>query len=338
MKRRLSKLGLDGLLVTRGSDVRYLSGFTGHDSIVLVTHGRQHFITDSRYLLEARETVKGFSIKLVTESTYTTIADIVKSSRLKRLGFEPMQMPHGVYLKLSKAVPGTRLIDARDIVGDMRQVKEPAEVALIRRSVSLTKSVFRGALSMLKPGASESMIARHISAGFVKAGAAEAFEPIVASGESSSRPHYRAGERKVRRDSFVMIDLGARRDGYCSDLTRTVLTGAVSDRFAMLYRTVRDAQRRAIDNIRDGARISAADFAARGHISSKGFGRYFGHSTGHGVGLDIHEGPTVSRGNGAFFRAGMVVTVEPAIYLPGFGGVRIEDMVLVTDDGCEILT
>jgi len=190
----------------------------------------------------------------------------------------------------------------------------------------------------LRPGATEEALARQAEIEFLKNGARPAFDPIVASGENSSKPHATPGHARLRKDSFVMIDMGCRLGGYCSDMTRTVILGAMKERFAAIYPVVRAAQKKAMEKVKPGARISEVDFAARGYIHSKGFGKYFGHSTGHGVGMDIHEQPAVSRTNGGLLKKGMVMTIEPAIYLPGFGGVRIEDMVLVTAKGCELLT
>jgi Xaa-Pro aminopeptidase len=338
LKRLIAGLGVDALLVTNETDVSYISGFAGHDSMLVLTPSRQYFITDSRYVQEAEESLEDYRIKLVTESTYATIGSIMRDCGARRLGFEPMKLPYGVVMRLKKSIGGTRLLSVADPIAGMRQVKDDAEVEAIKRSAKLTGSILKKALALVEPGASELEIAGFVTLELFRSGAAAAFEPIVACGENSSKPHSTPGRRTIRPDSFVMIDIGARLAGYCSDMTRTVITGRMSDKFAEIYSIVREAQRRAIEKVRDGARISSVDFAARGYIHSKGYGKHFGHSVGHGVGMEIHEGPTVSRNNEAFFKSGMVVTIEPAIYLSGFGGVRIEDMVLVKRRGCEILT
>jgi Xaa-Pro aminopeptidase len=224
------------------------------------------------------------------------------------------------------------------MVEKIRSVKEPAEVEAISASTRVTRSVLAGALGAVKPGLAEESLARKIETEFLKRGAKPAFDPIVASGKNSSKPHALPGPARIKRDSFVMLDIGCRLRGYCSDMTRTVITGAVSGRFARIYNVVRTAQRMALDRIRDGARASEVDFAARGYICRKGLGKFFGHSLGHGVGMDVHEAPALSGRNSGFLRAGMVMTVEPAVYIRGFGGVRIEDMVLVTERGYEMLT
>jgi len=338
LKKKVKAAGLDSFLVTDEINVSYLSGFAGSDSMMLVTPGRTFFITDSRYIQEAEESLRGVALELAAGSAYSKIRDLVKAERLKRMGFESMDLSHAVALKLKEMLPGVRLAPLKDTVEGLRAVKDAEEVRAIKRSIRLTKSVLYGTLRRLRPGVTEESLARAIEISFIEQGARPAFDPIVAAGANSSKPHASSGPSRIRKDSFVMIDIGCRLGGYCSDMTRTVITGAMKERFAKIYTVVRAAQQRAIDKVRDGARMSEVDFAARGYIHSMGFGRHFGHSVGHGVGMEIHEQPAVSRTSGGFLKKGMVMTVEPAIYLPGFGGVRIEDMVLVTDKGCEILT
>lgn len=338
LKKSLKSLKLDSLLVTDEVNVSYLSGFTGNDSMILATPERSFFITDPRFMEEAEESVKGFSFELVKESTYKTLENLLRSGRIRRMGFESSSIPHYAAERLKTELPKVRTVPVKDAVEHLREIKERAEVAAIKRSVSLTKLVFGDIISSIGRSDRERDLARRIEIRFIERGASCSFRPIVASGRNSSKPHAAPGPAKVLAGGFVMIDLGCRLGGYCSDMTRTVITGAVTDRFASVYKVVRAAQKKAIDRIRDGARASEVDFAARGHIAREGFGKYFGHSLGHGVGMKIHEKPAVSRSNNGFLRSGMVLTVEPAIYIPGFGGVRIEDMVLVTEKGCEVLT
>ena len=338
LKDRIKASGLDSFLVTDEINVSYLSGFSGHDSMILVTPKKTFFITDSRYLQEAEESLDGFTIRLVTVSAYETIREIVKTCRIKRLGFESTDLPFAAAARLKKYIEGAKLSPTDGIVEDLRAIKDSLEVGAIRRSIALAKTVLRETLGLLKPGTTEAAIAKHIEIEFLKKGARAAFEPIVAAGANSSKPHAAPGQARIRDNSFVMIDMGCRLNSYCSDMTRTVLLGAMKDKFADIYTVVREAQKRAIAKVRSGARMSEVDFAARGYIHSKGFGKYFGHSVGHGVGMRVHELPSVSRISKDFLKKGMVTSIEPAIYIPGFGGVRIEDMVLVTDKGCEILT
>lgn len=338
LKKGLKKAALDAILVTGEANVAYLSGFKGHDSMALITLDKNYFITDSRYIEEAENTLDGFSAELVERSTYDTFSGIIEKLRLKRIGFEAMDLPYGVAARLYKLIKDAKLIPCRDMVEDIREVKDSGEIALIKKSVRVNKKVLDIVLRRLAPGVSERSVADEIEAAFIREGARSAFEPIVASGKNASKPHASPTEINIRANSFVMIDMGAKLEGYCSDLTRMVTFGRVKDKFKKIYNTVRVAQEKAIEAIRPGAKICDVDAAGREHIKSEGFGKYFGHSLGHGIGMSVHEKPTVSSLSEGFIKPGMVFTVEPAIYIPKFGGVRIEDMVLVTDTGCEVLT
>ena len=258
--------------------------------------------------------------------------------RVKRLGFESMDLPYGVVAGLKGLLGDTRLVPLKNLAETLRSVKDRAEVACIRKAVDSAKKAFEMAASKIRPGISENRIRNSIEVELIESGSACAFDPIVASGTNSSKPHARVTRRIIAKNDFVMIDMGARIDGYNSDLTRTIILGNVSDRFKHIYKTVGEAQKAAIDRIKAGAKASDIDGAGRGYISRKGFGKYFGHSLGHGIGLGVHEEPSISPSSTTRLEAGMVFTVEPEIYIPGFGGVRIEDMVLVTKSGCEIMT
>jgi len=338
LKKELARRGLDSLLVTDGTNVSYLSGFTGHDSMLLVTLGHNYFITDSRYIEEARESIRHFDIRLVESSSYDTISGIVKRARLKKVGFESMDLPWAVAGRLRKSLKDAALAGQKDIVEDLRAVKDSGEIALIRNSIRCTRKVLDELSGMARPGTSEKALAKRCEIAFIQAGAKAAFEPIVATGQNASRPHSRPTDTAIKRDGFVMFDIGCSLQGYCSDMTRMVTLGSVKEKFRKMYSTVRAAQEIAIGKVGPGARASDVDGAARSLIERHGFGKYFGHSVGHGVGMKVHEGPTISRISRTRLEPGMVFTVEPAIYVPKFGGVRIEDMVLVTDRGCEVLT
>lgn len=334
----LEKEKLDAFLVTNETNVTYLSAFPGQDSFLLVTPGRKFFLTDSRYVEEARETVKGFEIVRIKESAYRTIAGLIEKRRLKRIGFESMDIPYEPAAKLKKIAGKTGLVPVKDLVESIRAVKDDVEIGLIKESVKLALRVFDRIAKLVTPGATEKDLARAVELEFIGADARPSFEPIIAAGANSSKPHAHPTGAKVAKDSFVMIDIGCRLDGYCSDFTRMVLTGKISARFKKIYDIVKAAHDKAINAIKPGRRIAEIDLAGRGYIEKKGFGKYFGHSLGHGVGMSVHEQPSVSRLNEGVFKAGMVITVEPAIYIPKFGGVRIEDMVLVTNTGCLVLT
>lgn len=338
LQAELRRHSLGALLVSDETNVSYLSGFTGHDSMLLVTLKKAFFITDSRYIEEAAQTVKGFDVLLVGVSTYSTIEELVKKNRLKTVGFESMDLPFEVASRLDSMAGPARFKPVKDVVEMQRSVKDSAEIALIKSSIRLTRKVFDKVAALVRPGVSERSLAKKIQMEFIEAGASAAFDPIVASGPNASRPHARPSDTSVKNNSFVMIDIGARLDGYCSDFTRMIILGRAKDKFKKIYEVVRVAQQKAIEMIAPGVAASDIDRAARGYIEDRGFGKYFGHSLGHGVGMGIHEPPAVSRTNRSALKSGMVMTIEPAIYIPGFGGVRTEDMVLVTDRGCEVLT
>jgi Xaa-Pro aminopeptidase len=328
------------MLVTNETNVTYLSGFTGHDSMLLIAPDRNYFITDSRYIQEARDTLKGFSLRLVDISTYDTISDIVEKERLKRIGFESMDLPYGVALKLGKLMKKRKaeIVPCKDVAECMRSVKDPDEIVLIRDSIRITKSVMAKITRDVRPGISEIALSFKIERAFIRERARPAFEPIAASSENASKPHAAPTDTKIENDSFVMIDIGAKLNNYCSDITRMFLLGRVKSRFKNIYDIVTTAQKKAIEKIRPGVKIRDIDTEGRAYIRDKGFGRYFSHSLGHGIGLSVHEQPTISSSSKGTIMPGMVFTIEPAIYIPKFGGARIEDMVLVTDSGCEVLT
>jgi Xaa-Pro aminopeptidase len=345
IKRRLEALSveiekrkLDSFFVTSEINVSYLSGFRGHDSMLLLTPNKRYLITDSRYIEEASASVKVFEVILTENSLYDTIKDLVKRGHLKRTGFESMDLPYGAAHKLKSLVRPAGFIAVKGLIKNMRSIKDANEIGLIRRSAKLLKDVFKAARPSVIPGASEESLARDIEIRFIRNGARSAFDPIVATGHNASKPHARPSDKRISKDDFVMLDIGCRLDAYNSDMTRMVALGNVKKKLKEIYDVVRGAQDLAIGKIRPGEKIASIDIAARAHIAENGYGKYFGHATGHGIGLEVHEDPTISSVADGKLESGMVFTVEPAIYLPGIGGVRIEDMVVVTDSGCEILT
>ncbi|MBI5124272.1 MAG: aminopeptidase P family protein [Candidatus Omnitrophica bacterium] len=338
LKAELKKQSLDAFLVTNEKNVSYLSGFTGNDASLLITLSEDFFITDSRYIEEARKGVKYFAIEVARLSNYETISSLVRANKLKRIGFESMNLQYGVVERLKGMIGRSRFTAVKDLVERLRAVKDDGEVALIRDSIRLSRAVLGKVLRLMKPGVSEKFLKRRIETEFIDGGAHAGYEPIVACGKNSSKPHAKATEACIKKNSFVMIDLGCSLNLYNSDLTRMVILGNVREKFKKIYNVVREAQKKALDVIRPGAKISDVDLAARGCIDENGFGGFFGHAVGHGVGLEVHEAPSISRFNNDRLRPGMVFTVEPAIYIPGFGGARLEEMVLVTDDGYEVLT
>ena len=338
LKDELRKRSLDSFLVTKNINVSYLSGFAGHDASIIVTPGESFLITDSRYIEDVRDSIKGFEIRLAKRSLYEGIKEIAAEYSLKRAGFESMDVPYEVANRLKPLLAQCELVPVKDMIEGLRAVKDSGEIESIRKAIALTKDVLARIEPFIKPGVTEESLAKKIEIDFLLAGAKPGFDIIVAAGVNSSKPHAVPTTGKVSKDSIVMIDIGCALKSYNSDMTRIFVTGKMKPRIKKIYDIVRVAQKKAISAIWPGVRITDIDAAARGHIQRSGFGKYFGHALGHGVGLEVHENPTISALSEGVLKPGMVFTVEPAIYIPKFGGIRIEDMVLVTDKGCEILS
>lgn len=338
LRSELKRGSIDSLLVTNETNVTYLSGFTGSDSLLFITRDTQFFLTDSRYTQEAKDSVRAFTIVEVSSSTYDTIGRITKKNGIKNIGFEAMNLPYAVVKNLEGHIGRAKLLPLKNTVERLRAVKDKEEIARITKSIRLAKVVLKDILHKVRPGVSERDLSRCIECEFISRGAKAGFQSIVACGRNSAKPHAHPTDKKITKDAVVMIDIGCSLDSYNSDMTRMALIGKVKDKIKEIYSIVRSAQQIALEKIRPGRKACEVDRAGRQYIADKGYGKFFGHSMGHGVGLDVHEEPTISGRNNDTLRPGMVFTIEPAIYIPGLGGVRIEDMILVTKNGYEILT
>jgi len=347
----LRRQGIDSFLVTKPENVRYLSGYTGDDVYLLLAKGKRFLITDSRYFLQAKKDAKDFEIIIAKGPLPQLLADLSAKLKIKKIGFESAHLTCLAHERIAEklAAADVELTPLVDTVEDLRQIKDEAEIALIKDSVAILENAVLYFESTLKPGLSENDLASRTGY-FIRAvspalsrkggtsGARPSFEIIVASGTNSAFPHARPSDRIIRPNDIVLLDLGVSYEGYKSDLTRVFFLGKINVKQKKIYGIVKEAQRRSIKAIKPGAKISEIDGIARGFINDKGFGGRFGHSLGHGIGLEVHEGPSISSRNQAEIKPGMIFTVEPAIYLPKWGGIRIEDMVLVTKKGCEVLT
>jgi len=328
----------EGFLVTSRENVRYLSGFTGTAGTVFISADRAVFLTDFRYLSQSEEEVSGMERKVYAKRL-EALAETAADSGISRLKFEADSVYYGAYEEIRDTLKGIELTPAKEVVEGLRRVKDDDELAAMRRAVEVAARAWEETTAAPMAGVREMDISVDLEFRLKRAGSEKApFDFIVASGPRGALPHGVASERRVQTGEFVTFDFGACAHGYFSDLTRTVAVGPVSEELRRMYDLVLEANRAGIAAVRPGARAGEVDAAARGVIERAGYGERFGHGTGHGLGLEIHENLRIARGQDRELVRDMVFTVEPGIYVPEVGGVRIEDMVRVTEDGAEVLT
>ena len=335
--------GVDCLLVTHLPDVRYLCGFTGSNAALVLAYGRSVLFTDGRYTAQAKAEAIGIRVVIAKKPAVIAACEWIESAGMKRCGFDAAQTTVAALEAMRKAVSAKvrRGIfqPVGPLVAALREVKDEQEIAAMRKAALLGCRLFDGMLSYMQLGLTEVAVAAELEHAARLAGAeAMSFETIVASGARSALPHGRATQAKLPKRGFVTLDFGVVVDGYCSDMTRTVHIGKALPGEREVYDAVLEAQEAGVAKIAPGVAASEIDEAARSVLRRAGLDKYFSHSTGHGVGLEIHEGPRLAAKQTQVLRHGMVVTVEPGVYMPGKFGVRIEDMVLVTATGGEILT
>lgn len=333
----------DALLVTSLPNIRYLSGFTGSAGMLLVTSHRATLFTDSRYTIQAREELagSGVTLEIARKGLLMAVASHMGRARGRvRLGFEPGQMTVAQQQAFAGALGGkVRWVQAAGLVERLRAKKDARELAVMRKAAQLISNVFAAVLPKIRVGASELLVSAEIEYEMKKQGASGAsFETIVASGARSALPHARASSKLLCEKELVVLDQGAILADYCSDMTRTVFLGRAPARVRRMYQAVREAQEAARAAVKPGVAAGEVDRAARRVLERCGFGRYFTHSTGHGLGMEVHEAPRLGKGDASVLEEGMVVTIEPGAYVEGFGGIRIEDDVVVTSRGADDLT
>lgn len=341
LRLSFSTVNANALLVTHLPNIRYLCGFTGSAGILLVEHSRATLFTDSRYTLQARQEVYDAGTVIAPHGLIRAVAEALKARRgAIRLGFAPAQLTVAQKTSLQLATGArVRWLAAPDLIERLRAVKDSDELARMRQSARLISKVWTASVRHIKPGISELAVAADIERSMKLQGASgPSFETIVASGPRSAWPHARPTPKFLRKNELVVLDQGAILRDYCSDMTRTVFLGRPSARVRSLYNAVLEAQEAAIGAIRPGVSAATVDAAARKVFKRLGLERYFTHSTGHGLGLEIHEMPRLGRGEETLLEQGMVVTVEPGVYVERLGGIRIEDEVLVSSQGAEVLT
>ncbi len=339
--RALHENKLDALLVTQPANVRYLCGFTGSAGLLVAREPRWAFITDGRYTTQAHAEVQGARVVISKGPLLATAAQLLKKTAPRaRIGIEAEHVSVATQSAFASALPKTsRVRPTCGFVERFRMIKEAEEIERIRIAVLTGAALLDTALETIKPGVTETAVAAEIEYAGRQAGAdSMSFPTIVAAGPRSALPHGRASGHGIPRGGFVVLDFGVILAGYCSDMTRTVHVGRPDAARRGMYEAVRAAQQAGIDAVRAGTEVSRVDHVARQALRRSQLAKFFTHSTGHGVGLEIHEPPRIARGITEVLQPGMVITIEPGVYIPGKGGVRIEDMVVVTDRGCEVLT
>jgi Xaa-Pro aminopeptidase len=336
----VAKHRLDALLVTHLANVRYLCGFTGSSGLLLMGAGRPVFFTDGRYTEQARSEVAGARVVIAKGSPLLAAAKFAAEHKLRALGVESEHTTLAARAALKRATGDkVRLREVSAVIEKQRMVKDAEEIALIREAVNLGAALLDTAYKAIRPGVLETEIAAELEYAARRRGAdAMSFDTIVAAGPRSALPHGVASANPIPQRGFVILDFGVILHGYCSDMTRTVHVGRLSTAERQMYQAVREAQQAATCAVRAGIASGQVDRTARTVLGRAGLGRYFTHSTGHGVGLEIHEPPRLGKAQKELLQPGMVVTIEPGVYVPGQGGVRIEDMLVVTDRGSEVLT
>jgi len=339
LRKKLAANKVEAFLVNKPENYRYLTGFTGSNAILVITEKRAVLVTDFRYFEQAEKEAVGCQVVMGKDGLLGKLAEVVAETGLKRIGIESdfvTLKTHQDYLARLKEV---ELKPLGNMVEGLRIVKSEEEIARIKQAAHLADQAYEHILPLIRPGVTEQELALELEFFLRRSGAEKVgFDLVVASGERSAMPHALASSKKVKSGEFVLIDLGAVWQGYHSDLSRTVIIGKATEKQHQIYQIVQIAQKTALESIRPGIRGLEADWFARDYITSQGYGENFGHGLGHGLGLEIHEAPRLAPTVEEELAVDMVFTVEPAIYLTGFGGVRIEDTVVLREGGVEVLT
>lgn len=336
----LPQLKVDAFLISALPNIRYLSGFTGSNALLLVRERTAVLLTDPRYTIQAATECDCTSKTVKSGPLTSALAPELKKSKIRRLGVERNRISWATYQALQQSLPvGVELVAIDDAIENLRMVKDSSEIEAIRASVLLNSKAFSKALRRFKPEMKEFELAAEIDYQMRKLGAScPAFETIVASGPRTALPHAQPGPQSIRNNQLLLVDMGATLNGYASDMTRTLAVGKISAELKRMYQATLESQLAAIDAVKPGIAAGDVDAAARSVLRKNGLDQEFIHSTGHGLGLEIHEMPRLGRSGETRLEPGMTITIEPGVYREGVGGIRIEDTVLVTETGCEILT
>lgn len=333
LRQEITKYNAESMLVTNLKNVRYLANFTGSAGVVFVTPNKQYFITDFRYTTQATEQAQGFEIVIHKNGAFNTVAEIIEQENIQSVAIEAEEMNVSTYLKI-KDLFDAEIVETELLLEMIRSVKSEDEIKVIKEACEITDQAFEHILSFIKPGVTEIEVANELER-FLKSKGASAmsFDTIVASGLRSAMPHGVASEKVIEDGDVVTLDFGCYYHGYTSDMTRTIAVGHIDPKMEEIYNIVLEAHERVNKAAKAGMTGKELDAVARDYITEKGYGPAFGHSTGHGIGLDVHEQPGINFRNDQPLLVNQVITNEPGIYIEGLGGVRIEDDLVVTEDG-----
>jgi Xaa-Pro aminopeptidase len=334
----LEEKGLHACVLKGMDNIFYLTGFRGSEGTLLVTRGDVFLLTDSRYITYAKEIARGCTVLEIRGKDHT-LDDLFRRYAIARSGFDSYHTVFETYRSWREGSPDIEFVPLASDIESIRQCKEPEEILALRRAIAIATEAFAAVYGNIVPGRTEKEIANELDYAMRRLGAeAPSFETIVASGPRAALPHGRPTDKALEAGEPVIIDFGCQVDGYCTDETCTISLGETSKEMKDIYAVVREAKQKGTDAVRVGLPVRELDMIVRGFIEEKGYGEFFGHGTGHGVGIAVHEPPAITAKGEELLEEHMVVTIEPGIYLPHVGGVRLEDMVLVTENGAEVLT
>ncbi|MGD9678007.1 MAG: M24 family metallopeptidase [Vulcanibacillus sp.] len=345
MNKRLNKLRdefaknkIDAMLITSKTNRKYITGFTGSSGYALVTQDKAILITDFRYIEQAKNQVNGFEVIMHQGPINDAVADQIKVNKIDNIGFEQDFVTYSLHKQFANKLSNLNLVPVSHIIENLRMIKDQDEIKLIKKAAEISDQAFTYILNFIKPNMKETDVSIALEYKMRELGAdGIAFDSIVVSGYRSSLPHGTPSDKKIQSGDFLTLDFGACYMGYNSDMTRTIVIGKTSSKHKEIYDIVLEAQLEGVKKIKAGMTGKEADALTRDIINKYGYGEYFGHGTGHGLGMDVHEDPRLNHLSETVLTTGMIVTVEPGIYIPDFGGVRIEDDILITESGGEIL-
>lgn len=339
VKIKFNELKIDSFLVKNLPNIRYLSGFSGSAGSILLAKHKNYFISDFRYKTQSgNEVYSDFEIIIYAQNSMLFLKDLIEMHNLRKIGFESNFVTYADFQDLKKEFSEVEFVPVDSLLEKIVICKNEKEIGLTKRAVEITDKTFSELLKIIKPGLTEREISAHISYLQKMFGAdGDAFDSIVASGERSAFPHARPTDRKIQSGDLLKLDFGCVVEGMRSDMTRTIAIGEIPEECKKIYGIVKEAQQRALDNVKAGINSKELDAFARDFIRENGYGNNYGHGLGHGLGYDIHEKPTVNERSEYILRENNIITIEPGIYVEGLGGVRIEDDVVVKESGCEIL-